>query len=587
MNVRWTWLLITGALGLGLFAFLTEPKGGVRVTGSSGAAPYVPMKASDVTAVEFIRSNSVVRVERSADAWRMREPVTYPAQATAIEALLSALEKLQPRRWMPLREVGGPEALKGFGLDASAATLTLESAQGPWLLRIGSPTPLGDQFYFQRVGLDGVFTGDGKVFNLIPTSAAAWRDRNLVDLRDLAVDRFELRRKTTIEAVRDPVTRQWRLVKPLAGRANSDRINGLITTLQMTPVTAFITDSPFVDLETFGFQAPEAEVLLGSGERSVAQLQFGRVATNAPGQMFVRRLSHTNVVLVPTPISVLLQAPLAEFRDRRLISSELDVTRIEFQSGTNQALAERKGTNWTVVQPGPHEADPVEVGYLLGGLSALRIRDFPSAGVADYGRYGLNPPAFLVRLSSGTNSPLELQFSAPTSGDTVYARRGDEPGVYNLSWPEVEALPRTVGQLRTVTFSPTQVLQVTIRQAGHERVLDRSADGGWKVTRGEPGNLLAPALDELAYRLGHLATRRWPVFNEAQMTNLPSARELAHEVVFQFSPGAPLQTLRWRILSVNDAAAVALIYLDDDTHPVGREIPIGLYEDFRREFGIP
>jgi hypothetical protein len=587
MNVRWTWLLTGGALGLGLFVFLTERKGGVRVTGSSGAAPYVPMKAADVTAVEFIRSNSVVRVERSAEAWRMREPVTYPAQATAIEALLSALERMQPRRWMSLKEVGGPEALKGFGLDSSAPTLTLESVQGPWLLRIGSQTPLGDQFYFQRVGLDGVFTGDGKVFNLIPTSAAAWRDRNLVDLRDLSVDRFELRRKTTIEAVRDPVTRQWRLVKPLAGRANSDRINGLITTLQMTPVTAFVTDSPFVDLETFGFQSPEAEVLLGAGDRTAAQLQFGRVATNAPGQMYVRRLSHTNIVLVPTPISVLLQAPLAEFRDRRLLSTDLDVTRIEFQLGTNQALAERKGTNWTIVQPGPYEADPVEVGYLLGGLAALRIRDFPSAGVADYGRYGLNPPAFLVRLSSGTNSPLELQFSAPTGADTVYARRGDEPGVYDMSWPEVEALPKAVGQLRSVTFSPTQLLKVTVHQAGHERVLERASDGGWKVASGEPGNLLAPALDETIYRLGHLATRRWLVLNEAQLTNLPSARELAHEVVFHFSPGAPLRTLRWRIVSVNEVAAVVLVYMDDDSHPVGREIPGGLYEDFRREFSIP
>lgn len=587
MNVRWTWLLTGGAFGLGLFAFLTEPKGGVRVTGSSGAAPYVPMKAADVTAVEFIRSNSVVRVERSAAAWRMREPVTYPAQATAIEALLSALERMQPRRWMPLREVGGLEALKGFGLDSSAATLTLESAQGPWLLRIGSQTPLGDQFYFQRVGLDGVFTGDGKVFSLIPNSASAWRDRNLVDLRDLSVDRFELRRKTTIEAVRDPVTRLWRLVKPLAGRANSDRINGLISTLQMTPVTAFVTDSPFVDLETFGFQSPEAEVLLGVGDRTVAQLQFGRVATNAPGQMFVRRLSHTNIVLVPTPISALLQAPLAEFRDRRLLASDLDVTRIEFQSGTNQAMAERKGTNWTVVQPGPYEADPVEVGYLLGGLSALRIRDFPSAGVADYGRYGLNPPALQVRLFSGTNSPLELQFSAPTGGDTVYARRGDEPAVYDLSWLEVESLPRTVGQLRSVTFSPAQLLRVTIHQADRERVLERSVDGGWRVASGDPGNLLAPALDETVYRLGHLATRRWPVLNEAQLTTLPSARELAHEVVFHFSPGAPLRTLRWRILSVNEAAAVVLIYLDDDSRPVGREIPGGLYEDFRREFSIP
>ncbi len=587
MKTRWTWILVGSALLLVLFTYLTEPARGVRVAGSSGAAEYVPVLASQVSAVELIRSNSVVRVERSADAWRMREPVTYPAQATAIEALLASLEHLKPRRWMPLEEIGGSDALKAFGLGSSATVLTLETAQGPWTIKIGNPTPLGDQFYFQRLGIEGVFTAEGRVYDLVPLSASAWRDRNLIDLRNEVVDHFELRRKTPIEAVRNPQTHQWQLVKPLAARANSDRINGLITTLQMTPVTGFVSDSPFVDLEGFGLQAPEADVILGSVGRTIAQLQFGHAATNAPGQLFVRRLAHTNIVLVPTPILVLLQAPLAEFRDRLLIPPDWNTTGLQLQSGNRQWVAERTGTNWALVRPQPAEVDPLEMATLLNGLASLRIRDFPSDVVADYGRYGLNPPMFSVRSASGTNQSIEIQFSAPTGGDTVYARRSDEPSVYALDWPEVELLPRSIGQLRSVTISPTKLQRVTIRQMGRKRELERAPDGTWKVLSGAPGNLAAPVLDEIVYRLGHLTTRRWPVPNEAQMTNLPSARELDHEVVFTFADGAPIQKLRWRILTVNDAAAVTLLNLDDDPDPVGREIPGGLYEDFRREFSAP
>lgn len=587
MNTRWTWILVGSAFLLTLYTYLTQPTNGVRVAGSTGVGEYIPVLASQVSAVELIRSNSVVRVERSADAWRMREPVTYPAQATAIEALIASLEHLKPRRWMPVDTIGGPDSLKSFGLDNSAAVLTLESAQGPWTIKIGHPTPLGDQFYFQRLGTEGVFTAEGRVYDLIPQSAFTWRDRKLVDLRDEIVDHFELRRKSPIEAVRDSQSHQWQLIKPLAARANSDRINGLITSLQMAPVTGFVSDSPFVDLEGFGLQSPEADVVLGSAGRTLAQLQFGHADTNAPGQMFVRRLAHTNIVLVPTPLLVFLQAPLAEFRDRRLFPADTIANHLEVQFGNRQLTVDRNGTNWVLVRPHPAEVDPFEIDAMLHGLASLRIRDFPSDVVADYGRYGLNPPMFSVRWTSGTNPLIEIQFSAPTGGDTIYARRSDEPSVYALGWPEVEMLPRVSGQLRSVTFSPAKLQRVAIHQMGKNRELERSPDGTWKVTSGMPGNLMSPVLDEIIYRLGHLTTRRWPVPNEAQMTNLQSARDLDHEVVFTFADGAPVQKLRWRILTVNDAAAVTLLHLDDDPDPVGREIPGGLYEDFQREFSAP
>lgn len=587
MNARWTWILVGAAVALGAYTYITEPHG-VRVSAVDGtAANFSSIPASDVTAIEWIRTNSVVRLERSREGWRMREPVFYPAQATAIDALLDAVEQLRPRRWMSLKEIGGREGLKAFGLDSGAATLNLETRRGPWILRLGGQTPLGGQFYFQREGLDGVFTADSHLLNLLPESTSGWRDRSLVDLREIGVDRFELRRKTPLEAVLDPASKQWRLVRPLAARANSARINGLLATLQVTPVTGFVSDSPQVDLDGFGLLSPEAEVVLSAGGRPVAQLQFGRAATNAPGQMFVRNLAHTNVILVPTPILVLLQVPLAEFRERQLVTFGDEIHRMELQLGSERTVVERSGTNWVLSAPHSAPVSPIEAQALLDGLRNLRIRDFPSDVVADYGRYGLNPPAFTVRLGDATNPVVELQFSARTGGDTVYARRLDEPGVYALAWSAMEMIPRAASQLRSLTFGPTQVQRVTVRQQGRVRVLERSADGIWAVISGSPGSLTAPALDETIYRLGHLDSRRWLIPDLAQMTNLPSARELDHELVFSFSDGAPLKSLACRILAENSAAAVVLLHLDADEVPVGTEVPAGLYEDIRREFGVP
>lgn len=588
MKARWTWLLTGGALLLALYTYWTEPDGGVRVAGTRGASAYVPVRASDVTAVEFVRSNAVLRVERVGNDWRMREPVNYPAQTTAIEALLTALEHLQPQRWMSLKEVGGSESLKAFGLEGEAATLRVDARSGRWEIRVGSLTPLGSQFYFQRSGTDGIFTADGKILELLPFSPSNWRDRRLVEPLDSVINHLVLQRKTPLEAQLDPVTQQWRLIRPLAARANSDRINGLISTLRLAPVSAFVSDSPLADLETFGLQPPEAEITLSAENRILAQLQFGRAPTNIPGQMYVRRMSHTNVVLVPAALSVLLQAPLTEFRDRRLIVPDAEVSHLEILFGKQKSVADRIGNDWLLSAPVQAVADPREVDAFFKNLGALRIQEFPSDVVADYGQYGLNSPALTIRLTTGTNPPIEVQWSATTGGKTIYSRRLDEPGVvYELAAKGVDILPRTAAQLRLISFGATNLSRITIHQGGRERILGRNADGTWKVIAGAPGNLLAPALDEIVHRLGHLENSRWPVPDESLLTNLPSARELDHELIFSFADGAPVRTVRWQILTVDDAAAVVLIHLDNDPTPMGSQIPRAVYDDLSRELNAP
>ena len=111
--------------------------------------------------MELLRSNSVVRVERRGDAWAMELPVKYPAQTTAVKAFLDALGKLTPTAWISGAQIGaagGTNSLDAFGLGDGALTVKLEMAGSPVLLKLGGLAPVGDQFYLQRVGAEGVFT---------------------------------------------------------------------------------------------------------------------------------------------------------------------------------------------------------------------------------------------------------------------------------------------------------------------------------------------------------------------------------------------------------------------------------------------
>ncbi len=592
MNPRVTWLLVLVALGLGGYLYVAERRPGITVTGADGLrVRFLPVAAEQVTAVELFRSNGIVRVEREGKGWAMRLPVTYAAQSQGVETLLKTLAQLAPRSWIPSAQLGaaGSETWKAFGLDDSAATLKLETKSGPVIYKFGATAPLGRQFYFQPVGSDGVYTADRALLDLLPASADTWRDRSLVNLRETPVDRIELRGKTafaTFEAVRDPATQVWRLTKPLAARADNDRLNKLLHTLHTARVAQFVSDSPLANLDPYGLQPPDSEVLLSNGTNPVARLQFGNAPTNQSGLVYMRRLTQTNIVLVPTTVADALHSPLSSFRDHQLLPPLVDTTRVEFTAGKETAVIERSGTNWLVTAPAKFPARSDQMERLFTLLAATTITDFPNDVVADYAQYGLVTPFRTYAFTRGTNAPLQIQFgNAPTNQpEHVYVRRLDEAGVYVVRLTDLLQLPESAEQVRDFRFEATNVVKIAITQKGNTRTLGRGTDGEWNVTAGNPGKPFAPAIAETLHRLGALDSAPYAVRDEAMYTTSRSFADLAHEVTLTFAPGGTLQTLRLRFVADSGALAVALANFDGDPLPLRILIPGDLFQAIRRDF---
>lgn len=591
MNTRSTWILVLMALTLGGYAYLTE-----RPAQSTGSVEvrYRTFDPGQVQGVELLRSNGIVRVDRAGASWRMSLPVAYGAQKTAVEGFLKALSELQPRRVIPASEMsagGGTNGLRAFGFDAGSLTVKLEMASGtPLLYQMGGATPLGSQFYFRQVGADGVFTGDDTFLKNLPPTPDHWRDRSLFDLRGQPIDRLEIRGPTAFTAVRESTNGVWRLVKPLSARADSERIEALVNALQVTPVAAFVSDSPLVDLAAYGFQPPESEFLLGRGTNDLVHLQFGRVPTNSPEHVLVRRLATTNVVLAPVQAGMLLRLPLANFRDRSLVPRLAEVTEVRFRSEGGWVRVERQGTNWTVVEPRRFGADPGLMEQLIRQLGGMTIVEFPNDVPADLGRYGLQRPDRGFVLVSGTNELVRLDFGSQVGlDDKVYVRRADEPSVYATRLGELLRLPEVADQVRLMRFDPTNVVEITIQQKGRNRVLTRGGNGRWTSSgpQGSPGAFLDEAVNETLFRLGRVDSTRYRTPEKEQL-GLLKFDEVDHSVDLRFRPGGDRASVRFRFGGKNPANNMfALVRFDTDADPLLIEFPVALYEDVFRDLSAP
>jgi hypothetical protein len=530
MSWRTTSLLVL--LAAALFAFIYFVERHSKPTGLRGQPPgrLLQFTPAEVTSLHLRRTNQfVLEVGRANGSWNLTAPLFYPAQAVAIENLLRALAGLTNHvAILPDEMAAHRKTVADFGLDVPAATLTLRQGQRRTEILFGAKTPPGDQVYVQLLNAPGVHVIPAVFFDSLPKGPNDWRDTALLNLTGLNPDRMEVRLAGRGYAVNvDPTNKVFVLSKPTPARADNPKVQALLRRTQTARVTQFVSDDPRAELEAYGLQPPEAELIYGLGTNDLVVVQFGRSPTNDPAQVYARRLAQTNIVLVPRSLLEALQVSPAELRDRHLFTFAPEaVDTLEVRGPEGFAVRRQASGAWIVIEPQATLLDPElirELLHLLGRLEGRVEKDV----VTDFAAYGLAPPArqylLLATVTNATGSVtnrLLAQLDAGVrQGDKVFVRRGDEPNtVYSVTPAEFDLLPGASWQLRdrrVWTFAPNQVKRVTVRHNGYTRQLMRNPAGDWVLAPGSQGiikNTLA--LEETMHRLSELRAVVWTARGE-------------------------------------------------------------------------
>jgi hypothetical protein len=194
----------------------------------------------------------------------------------------------------------------------------------------------------------------------------------------------------------DPTNQVWQLTKPQPpARADNTKVLLLLHQLQNAQISQFLSASPKVDLESLGLQPWEAELAFGQATNDLLVVQFGKSPTNAPGLVYARLPSQTNVVLVARSVVDLVRVPPTEFRDRRLVPlPTADIDLIEVQGAESFTLRHQTNLSWRITEPIDVPADEELVQeFLATNLPQLEIVRFAKDVVTDFSPYGLKEPA--------------------------------------------------------------------------------------------------------------------------------------------------------------------------------------------------
>ncbi len=455
MNPRTTAILFLVAASLGAFVWLYVIGGeAAREDAEQRAKQLFPeVEAEAVESIALTTQDGVAaRFERRDSGWQVVEPLVFPGDEFALDAMASALAELSSEA-----VYDDPQGLEVYGLDVEERELRFEAAGEEYALRVGDKTPVGSNSYAAIVGEAAVYTVPSWRANALRKSFDDLRDKRLLSFDTASIAKLTARwPEGSVSLERGEAG--WRLTHPIEGPADDETVDGLLSNLAFLRATGF-SDDPPSDRES-GLERPEfaAELEVAGAEEGEPprqlQLAVGRLQKEGwrlvrAGEPSLYRIAGERLADFPRDLVAYRFKQLAQF-------APLDVRRLELafrpEHGESVTITATRGEDgW---QSGPEPMASQRITALVDELSKLRAEGIlaDGAGPDELRQLELEPANVALSVYSDAqdaSQPLARVRIGVFRGDRgIVAQSVGDPVIYLLKDALAEHIPISLEAFR-------------------------------------------------------------------------------------------------------------------------------------------
>ncbi len=465
--------------------------------------------------------------------WRVVEPLTTGAEASAVSTLVSTIGNVQSRTQFEPGAAGEPTAAEA-GLDPPAATITMTDESGKkYALDVGQKVVMSSDTYVRVAGEKTIRVANRDLLPQVKKDLSEYRSKRLMDLKPDDATKIEIRHEGTTHELTRGADGEWMFDQPMRAYADKDKVRGLLTKLGGLRAEEFVDDAPTslakygleepyltctVTIETKRPLSPEAPASQSAESQPAApkfetttamfKVTLGSPADLKSEKRYLRSGNEPWVATVTEANAKGLIPNLKELRDPRITRVKAaDVTTLEI-AGAQGTLTTLQKVNGVWQGSGDlAQLDTPAVTDVLQALEDLRAIDYLDQP-QDLAQYGLDPPrAVLTVTTAGALAPVTLRVGSDTaSGKNAYVQRGDAPTVLVISAAQAARLaisPLTLRAREIFSFPANQLRTVQVERgtAHYSLAHDR---GNWKLTEPADAPIDLNAVTVLANDLSHL-----------------------------------------------------------------------------------
>lgn len=378
------------------------------------------------------------------ERWQIDQPLQVKADQLAIGKLLAgAMEK---NIHNTLKEPGN---LSEYGLDNPRVTAIFSTKNGvSRILTLGNTVPTGNYAYIKQDSVPDIYLAPASIVDDLTKFVSDLRNRKIMSInKNVLRIKMEYVDDTDIICEKDGI--EWRLIEPISAKADSDKVEKILSDLRDLKVDRFVAENPD-DLSVYGLDLPQIKIsisfadgkkilLLGQKENSSV---YAKIASDKP------------VFLVNAEIINNLPRDL---RDKTiLVFDKSAAEKLEFKYSQSSIEFQKSSVTedtWEITAPTKSKASVIYIDQILTILSKLMADEFVPDKSANFSAYGLNQPQVQVEISL-KGAIVKTLLVGKRTNNQVYVKTASEEPVYLVDSRIADALTGTV-----LNFRDAQMLE--------------------------------------------------------------------------------------------------------------------------------
>ena len=497
MKLRATLVLLITAVALGAFIFGLDRWSRSTRERRERAAHVVNVTRANIQGFTIHNGDELIRVKAEGDAWKMIAPWQDDADAGVVDQLLDAIQSLRPEDvitdWGKIEKKR--QLLKDFGLNKSRLRLKLDGKQMPAEFLFGLDTAIQGESYLRIADDDAVYVINDDLKNIVSKKPEDFRDHRMTPFLTTLINRAIFRVSGgEIELAKEQDN--WLLVRPIKGRASNDAVVDILTRMNQTQITKFVSDNSS-NPGSFGLDSPSNVVTLFGDDGEKVEIQIGSPVPSNPGSVYAGLPQRKSVVEVGKAFANLFNITPNDLRDRKIARINPDlIDRVTIETADKPKIVlGRDESRWRFLSPTSAPANADSITRLVQGINDGEVSDFVSDTATDLTKYGLDQPKLKITFSSyssentaeanaGETVLATLAFGNSGSG-VIYARLEEEPYIFSITDQLFSALPTTEFSFQTLDIldlKRDQLVGLHLEREGMESIdLLRGAQRKWML----------------------------------------------------------------------------------------------------------
>jgi len=356
--------------------------------------------------------------------WQITEPKPMRADQDAVKSLVTAVGTLNGDTTVTDKATD----LSAYGLSTPILDVTVTKKDGKSQdILLGDDTPTGGGTYAKLAGNPHIYTIASYVKSNIDKSSNDLRDKRLLTFDQDKVTRVDLQPAggPAIEFGKDNQN-DWQILKPKPLRADGSQVDELIRKLKDAKMDAAISDEDAKKAAAAFASGTKVATATVSDANGTEELE---VRKDKDKNYYAKSSAVPGIYKVTADVGDGLDKKLDDFRNKKLFDfGWTDPQKVEI----GKTAFEKSGEKW---MSGSKQMDASSVETVVDKLRDLSATKFPdTGGGAD---------VLDITVTSNNGKRVE-KVSISKQGDTYFAKRENEPSIYQLDSKAVDGLQAAV-----------------------------------------------------------------------------------------------------------------------------------------------